>query len=151
MLAVFLLGLVLGVPVADGGALIFQFAVRVVLQNVVRHEFDRVVGARAAHLRKGFHDSRGDGLLKVSLCRQIVDTDRRLLGHRGQFSLSTDISISIAAFRVQIVLFPWGCLFELLVDLLLGGWCVGVFLLYHLCLPLFFYETLFNYIKNFKL
>ena len=144
MLAVFLLCFVLGVPIADRSALIFQLAVGVVLENVVRDELNGVVRPRPTHLRQGFHDSWCDCLLEVRLCGQIVDTDGGLFGHRGQFSLSTDISVGVATFRVQIVFFPWGRFLELLVDLFLGGYGVRVFLLfYHLSLS-FFYETLFN-------
>ena len=117
-ISVFGLGLVLWVSVADGGSLGFQFAVRVMLQDVVSDELDRVVGARFAHLRKSLHDRRCDRLFKVGLGGQVVHTDGTLLRHRGDFCRPAHILIRVAALWVQVVLLLGRDFDELFFDLL---------------------------------
>ena len=113
------------------GTLVLQVSVRVVLEDVVCYELDRVIGARLAALTQGLHDSRRDGLLEVGLCWKIVNADRCLFRHRRELSLTTYLRVSVPTFWIKIILLCRRHLNDLLIHLFNSISGLGYFCLLH--------------------
>ena len=72
----------------------------VMLQQVIGHELERVVGASVANLVQCSHDGGGDGCLKVGLGRQGVHIHSRLACHGSELRTETFIRVIITTFWV---------------------------------------------------
>ena len=76
--------------------------VRVMLQQVIGYELERVVWASVAHLMQCSHDGGGDGRLEVGLGRQGIHIHSRLTCHGSELRTETLIRVIITTFRVQV-------------------------------------------------
>ena len=76
--------------------------VRIMLQQVVGNELERVIRACMAHLVQCSHDGGSDGRLQVGLGRQGIDIHSRLACHGSELRAETLIRIVIPTFRVQV-------------------------------------------------
>ena len=76
--------------------------VRVMLQQVIGYELERVVWACLAHLVQCSHDCWGDGRLQVGLGRQGINIHSRLACHGSELRTETLIRIVITTFRVEV-------------------------------------------------
>ena len=82
--------------------LVGSLPVRVMLQQVISHELERIVWACVAHLVQCSHDGGGDGRLQVGLRRQGIHIHSRLAGHGSELRTESLIRVVISTFRVQI-------------------------------------------------
>ena len=76
--------------------------VRIMLQQVIGYELERVVWACLAHLMQCSHDGGGDGRLQVGLCWQSIHIHSRLACHGSEFRTESLIRIVITTFRVEV-------------------------------------------------
>ena len=76
--------------------------VRVMLQQVIGYELERVVWASVAYLVQCSHDCGGDRRLEVRLGRQGIHIHSRLTCHGSELSTETFIRVIITTFWVQV-------------------------------------------------
>jgi len=93
---------VLRVPVTDRTSFCFQFAVGVVLEQVVSNEFEWVVGAGRTNFSQCSENSRSDRGIEISLGGQVVYIHLGPLGHGRELGRTTGISVGITTLGVEV-------------------------------------------------
>ena len=86
----------------DRTSLCFQFAVRVVLKQVVGDEFEWVVGAGRTNFSQCPENSWGDRGIEISLGGQVVYIHLRPLRHGGELGGATGVSVGITTLGVEV-------------------------------------------------